>query len=147
MGWDRDRIAQKAASLVESGQVLLDGIDLLSLSDEEMRQKREQIRAELEALPPGEREARMEQLRAQYKKNREEHREEFHREFQQRWEDASPEKRAIFCDQAQERCDEGGVKACDFVGDACDEIVLTDDGHSANSQVLRRVALKGFRQA
>lgn len=78
-------------------------------------ERMQQMKTELDSLPPQEREARIKELRAQYRGQREERRER----FEQKWEGATPEKRNEFCNVAQQRCQEGKRFACHIVEKKC----------------------------
>ena len=72
----------------------------------ELRQRRETVRRELMALPPEQRKARMDEIRARIEAERAEKKERYQQAFQQRWDGATTEERAHFCDYARENCEQ-----------------------------------------
>lgn len=74
-------------------------------------QRREQLREELMKLPPEERRAKIETLKEQMNEGRAQKLEERKNEFQNKWDSATPEQRARFCGNVQQKCASGGQGA------------------------------------
>lgn len=77
---------------------------------------REKIKQELMALPPEERQQRMEQLRQQHKGKIKERRQQ----LESKWQDSTPEQKQKFCQKVQQKCTSGGKKfACRLAQEKC----------------------------
>lgn len=89
------------------------------LDSDRLQQRREEIRKELQSLPPEQRAKRMQELRKQFRQKREEMVRQRTRKFQERWQNATPEEKRKFCANVRQRCADGGSKACQIAERAC----------------------------
>lgn len=87
--------------------------------NEHFQKRREEIRKELESLPPEERAQRMKELREQFREKREEMVQKRKEKFQQRWKNATPEEKQKFCSNVQQKCADGRSRACEIAERAC----------------------------
>lgn len=86
---------------------------------QELQQKREQLRQELMALSPEERAQRIEQMRQEMLQRNKSNRQERMERMDERWKGASGEERKAFCDKAKEKCAAEGGFVCDAVKARC----------------------------
>lgn len=99
-------------------------------AEQQLRQKRQEIqrdavedrranlKRQLEALPPEQRKAKIEQMKQDFAQKKEEKK----AAFDNRWNQATPEQKAKFCASAQQKCNaggQGGDFACKVAQNRC----------------------------